>query len=379
MKGIKKKLPVILMAVIGGAIGFFSARAGIHAATGMPASVAIANVILFIPGFFLMIAAHEAGHALAGVWVHFDFRMYVVGPFMWEKEVEGWKFKWNRNVNTSGGMVVCMPIDAQNIQNRFATYSLGGPIASLVTAAIMYGLHVLLSRVIDPSQGVQILMSWSWVLAFLSFVLFIATALPFHTGGFSSDGARVLRLLRGGDVAHFEVLLLKIISTSMAGVRPADWDRTELEQAAQLAKKINAQMGIYTHYFFYQNAFDRNELDQAEIHLKDYIEGQEAIPAGIRYGVSLEAAFFYALAKPDLEKALHFWNLFKPAALISKAQIYATEAAICLLKNEYQAALSKTESALVEIPNMMDRGIAILVEDKLQVMKELANIGIYQP
>ena len=51
------------------------------------------------------------------------------------------------------------------------------------------------------------------------------------------------------------------------------------------------------------------------------------VPTELRRGgfarVWLDAAFFYAYAKKDLEKALHYWNMFKPAAMISKAQIFA--------------------------------------------------------
>jgi len=66
-----------------------------------------------------VIAVHEMGHAIAGIAVKFDFKTYVVGPFMWEKDEIGWRFKWNRNVNTAGGLVICMPIGTENYPNDF--------------------------------------------------------------------------------------------------------------------------------------------------------------------------------------------------------------------------------------------------------------------
>jgi hypothetical protein len=38
--------------------------------------------------------------------MNFDFRMYVVGPLLWDKEEKGWRFKWNKIVNTFGGFVI---------------------------------------------------------------------------------------------------------------------------------------------------------------------------------------------------------------------------------------------------------------------------------
>jgi uncharacterized membrane protein len=84
-----------------------------------------------VPLFFIVIGVHAAGHAVAGVWVNFDFKMYVVGPFMWEKELTGWKFKWNKNVNTFGGMAICLPVRTENLPIRFSIYAPSGPIASL--------------------------------------------------------------------------------------------------------------------------------------------------------------------------------------------------------------------------------------------------------
>jgi len=37
--------------------------------------------------------------------------MYVIGPFLWAKEQNNWLFKWNKNVNTAGGLVICLPTD----------------------------------------------------------------------------------------------------------------------------------------------------------------------------------------------------------------------------------------------------------------------------
>lgn len=368
-KSVSKIIAIILFLLIGAAAGFFGAKAGGAAASSMPAPVLITLAVLFVPAFFFAIALHEGGHALAGVWMNFDFRMFVVGPFLWDKEQSGWKFKWNKNVNTSGGMVVCIPTSSDNVSKRFSLYSAGGPIASLLTALMAYGIYVVCQQLAFGSQVGQIFTYLWLVIAFLSAAIFLITSIPLHAGGFSSDGARIIRLLRGGDTARFEVLLLKMISSSMAGNRPAQLSKDELQEAHKLATKLNAPMGVYISYFQYQSALDVGALDEAEVHLNEYIGQANEIPEGLRGTVWIEAAFFYAFVKKDLQKASEYFDKYKPAALIPLAMVYATQAAIALLKNELTEASVLVDKAIKEIPNMMDRGIANVLQEKLNAMR----------
>ncbi len=345
----KKKSKIvgfILLMILCVVMGFFIGKLGFQAGKNLPGSVVLMVGMAFIPVFFLVIGFHEAGHAVAGVWQKFDFRMYVVGPFMWDKEQEGWKFKWNKNVNTAGGMVICMPTGTENLKNRFSIYAAGGPIASLILAGLCYLFYVLLPTA--SHIGFLFLL-----IAFFSLLIFVFTIIPLHMGGFTSDGGRILNLQRGGE----------------AGVRPGLLDWSELEEASQLGEKLNSPFAVYIQSFFHQSAWDQGNLDLAAQHLLSYIDDSESIPDGIRSIVWLDAAFFYAAAKNDLAKALEYWNQFKPSAIIPKAQVFSTEAAICILENKSVEANSKIDLALAELPNMMDRGTALALKDKLLSLK----------
>ncbi len=368
-KSVSKIIAIILFMLIGAAAGFFGAKAGGAAASSMPAPVLITLAILFIPAFFFVIALHEGGHALAGVWMNFDFRMYVVGPFLWIKEQSGWKFKWNKNVNTSGGLVICIPTSSDNVSKRFSMYAAGGPVASLLTALLAYFFYLGCQQLAFGSQVGQVFTYLWMVIAFLSAAIFIITSIPLHAGGFSSDGARIIRLLRGGDTARFEVLLLKMISSSMAGNRPAQLNTDELQEAHTLATKLNAPMGVYISYFQYQSALDLGALDEAEAHLNEYIGQADEIPEGLRGSIWIEAAFFYAYVKKDLQKSSAYFEKYKPAALIPLAMAYTTQAAMAILKNEVSEARIMIDKSLSELPNMMDRGIANVLHEKLNAMK----------
>ncbi|WP_462249784.1 M50 family metallopeptidase [Ferruginibacter sp.] len=349
-------------------LGFFAGKIGFSAsAAAISKTTLITLALLFVPIFFIVIGIHEAGHALAGVWLNFDFRTYIVGPFMWDKEQTGWKFKWNKNVNTAGGLVVCLPVSTENLSKRFSIYAASGPIASLLLAALTYGIFRLISI---TGTGVEITAYSFFVISILSLVIFIATAIPMHIGGFSSDGARVLRLMGGGDKARFETLVIKIIADSTGGLRPKLLNINELTEAQILAKKLKAPFGVYLHGHFHQAAFDNGNIEKAEQHLLDYIKEADEIPQGIRNGVWLDAAFFYAFAKQDIDVATKYWNEFKPTAIIPKAQVFATEAAMSVLINENDISLRKIEASLNEIHNMIDKGGAVALQEKLLQLKD---------
>jgi hypothetical protein len=331
----------------------------------LPSEVVLLLAIAAIPVFFFVVGIHEAGHAIAGVWQKFDFRMYVIGPFLWDKEQDGWKFKWNKNVNTAGGMVICLPTGTHDLKKRFTRYAAGGPLASLLLILVA----LLLFRIAAPLTISYLF----FLIAAFSFLIFLATALPFHTGGFTSDGGRILNLLRGGDVSRFEMLILKIVSETTGGLRPSQLNWTELEEASALAKKLNAPFGVYLHSYFHQAAWDKGDIEAAEKHLLNYVNEIDAMPDGVKNVVWCDAAFFYAFAKHDLDKAMHYWQQFKPSDIIPKATVLATELAMERLRDGSTINLAKIEIAINELPNMLDKGAALVLKEKLIALKSAST------
>ncbi|WP_159475083.1 M50 family metallopeptidase [Dyadobacter sp. 3J3] len=360
----------MLILFIGAVTGYFAGKMGVNAAKEVSKATVFVVAALFIPLFFIVIGIHEAGHAWAGIKVNFDFRMYVIGPFMWEKEQNKWKFKWNKNINTAGGLVLCVPVGTDNLSKRFSIYAAGGPMASMLLAVFAYGLSRLISitnRSVD--SGMETVSFILLTVAFLSSVIFVATSIPMQNGGFSSDGARILSLLRGGKKARFETLILKIIADSMSGIRPKLLNMKELTEAQEIAAEINPPFGVYVHSFFHQAAFDRADLGDAEKHLIEYVRKADAIPEGIRNAVWMDATFFYAFGKRDIEEAQKYWDQFKLSAMISKAQIYATEAAMASLKKDDETVIAKIDAAMKELPAMLDKGVGIALKEKLQLLQ----------
>jgi hypothetical protein len=366
----KKILGLLSLALLGGFVGAFIGKMSFGASEStIPLSVKLASIALIIPAFLLVIAWHEGGHAVAGIKMGFDFKMYVVGPFMWEKQSTGWHFKWNKNVNTAGGLVLCLPTDVVNLSNRFTVFAAGGPFASLLLTFLTYAIYQLIFRD-NPTNNVSIelLGSFFSITALLSLFIFFATAIPLRMGGFYTDGARILRLQKGGDVSRFESLMLKFITDTSSGVRPKLLNINELEEIKALAKQLNEPFGVYIHGICHQVAFDNGDIEKAEQYLLDYINEAENIPEGIRNMVWLDAAFFYAYEKKDLVEAEKFWQQYKPSPMIPKAQIFATEATMSFLKGDIETTRLKGDAALKEIPNMIDRGVSIALRDKIDIL-----------
>ena len=352
------------------AVGYFVGRFGLANVPGISPKIILILILLFLPIFLLVIAVHELGHAVTGVMVNFDFTMYVVGPFMWNKENGKWKFGWNKNVNTAGGLVMCLPKSTENLKEKFTAFALGGPLASLLFAAVCWAIAQSLPfQMSAASIPEQVLKSSMYMLSVVSFLIFLITIIPMHLGGFSSDGARALRLMRGGEAARLEVLVLSLATQSSSGMRPRLLDQVKLKEALELAQRIKAPTEVYLHAYFHQAAWDNGDVEISEQHLLNYIEQADEVPEGMRNAVWLDAAFFYALAKKDIATAEKYWGRYKPTAMIPKAQLLATEASFLYARNEHEMAKPKIAAALLELPNMMDKGIALALKEKLVFMQ----------
>jgi hypothetical protein len=359
---LKTVIGVIIFAFIVGIIGYFIGKMlsgeTIHKSTVSP----ILPLILLIPIIIFVIGWHEIGHAIVGVKVGFDFRMFVVGPFLWEKQNSTWRFRWNKDINKAGGLVLCLPKDTENLSRRFLLFAAGGPLASLLLSLITILIYWFFLK---DLIGIEIVNVSLFLIGGMSFMIFIATSIPTKMGGFYSDGARVLRLIRGGDTAKFEILMMSIIANTSSGVRPKLLNMNQIEEMDEIAIRLNEPFRVYIHSFFHHVALDKGDFEKAEKHLLDYINVAHEIPEGIRNAVWLDATFFYAYAKKDLIEAEKYWHKFKPSPILPKAQILATEAVLNFLKNDNENATSKLIASLSEIPNMIDKGLGVALKDRI--------------
>ncbi|OGX87820.1 hypothetical protein [Hymenobacter glacialis] len=93
----------------------------------------VAALLALLPlAWLVAVGLHELSHALAGVRQGFVLQWFVVGPLMWKKLDGRLRFRWNTNLNTAGGMVLCVPPDDHDLRRRFMAFAAGGPLGSVM-------------------------------------------------------------------------------------------------------------------------------------------------------------------------------------------------------------------------------------------------------
>jgi len=86
----------------------------------------------------------------------------------------------------------------------------------------------------------------AWSAAFLlingwmSVAIFIITMVPMRSGGFFSDGARLLRFTRGGEAAELDALLMQIVASSTSGTRPRELDEAVLDRGLEVGERLGS-------------------------------------------------------------------------------------------------------------------------------------------
>ena len=367
---IKNILMILGGILIGAGIGYFSAKlllteGGGSDEIGHPLYIKLMMLPLCVVGFFIVIGFHELGHVFAGLSQNFNFMLLTVGPLMFEKVSDKVVFKWNTNVNTFGGLALCLPEDQINLAKRYAFFVAGGPLASMLLG-ILTAVPLMIVE-IDRTHALGFLSDFFLLLiSMMSFGIALVTIIPFHSGGFTSDGGKMLELLIGGKESELQVMLLSQISLASSGVRPAQFDTDKLLHALSLAEQSPSKP--YLHAFLYSHYQDVKDLDKAAFHLDEYLKGIDGVPSGFKASVYLEKAWFEARHFKNVELAREYFGKEKFGPIIPKSQILRAEAAIAHAEGNLELAAAKAKEAINELPKLLDKGSAIAEREWLEEM-----------
>ncbi|WP_299452900.1 site-2 protease family protein [uncultured Microscilla sp.] len=308
----------------------------------------------------LVLIVHEGGHVLAGWWVGFEFRMVTVGPFMLQKEGEKIRFRWNTRLNAAGGLAMCLPKTEQNLRRNFIKFVAGGPIASLLFALLCLGIYYLTSR-----HSQVLTLSNFWLLSgTMSAMIFFTTIIPMRSKGFFSDGARLLNLIKGGNKATIDLVILTATVASSSGIRPRDLNVAPI---AQILESERAHPFIpYLQLYMYAHLIDQQKPAEAYPYLLEALAGKHHIPTGYQAMLWLDLAFYqaYYLQKP--QEAQETLQKAKINAVTPTHLVHKSKAAIGWAKGANQVALQEAYQALEALSQSTDKGGAIAEEEFLQ-------------
>lgn len=204
----KKNISLLLFLLFMLCLGYGGIKLGQYLrSAGNTPQLSQGNQYLIIAGLpfiiFVVLAVHELGHLITGLYQGFRFELFIVGPLGIKRENDKLKIYFNKNLGYYGGATASSPVDEHpdNAQ-KFANMLLAGPVASLLFALVCALLGALL-------KGMGSIIFYAGC-AF-STAIFLATTLPGKTGMFFTDRKRYQRLTIPGKDQEVELAMLRIL------------------------------------------------------------------------------------------------------------------------------------------------------------------------
>ncbi|NJL12952.1 MAG: hypothetical protein HC913_08120 [Microscillaceae bacterium] len=181
--------------------------------------------------------------------------------------------------------------------------------------------------------------------------------IPMRSGGFYSDGGRILNLWRGGYAAQIDTALLTAYAHLVSGMRPKAISPLLLLEALELPQE--SPFKGYLHNLLHHHYLDKGEMEMAAHHLEKYETYLQEIPEGYQASFWLDKAFFLAFVARDAEAAQQAFDQARLNPAIAKSVVYRVEAALALVHQNWEQAHYKAEMALKELANSIDKGSAL--------------------
>lgn len=365
MRRLKPILTTVVMFLLGAAFGAFAVRVGFELVPTLGFTGAqTALFITMLPVlYFLSIAIHEAGHVAGGLLAGYRVLLYIVGPFRLERTADGFKPGLNRNVLLAGGLAGMTPVGLHDLRRRTLIMVVGGPLVSLMAGAQLLAIyHVLSPWVLRPDAAFAVRFGGLMIalLGLFSLMIGMITLVPAKSGGFYSDGARILRLMRVSDDTEREVALLALTGLSLGGTRPRDWDAALVARGAGI--RDGGPFEVNGRQFAYAHALDRGDIEAARAHLEAALAGLQHLPLASRGPLLLAAATFHALYDGDAEHA----RLLLVRAGVGASLLHAphqrvlAEAAVRLAEGDVDGARERAAQVRRLLAGSVDRGGAAL-------------------
>jgi len=360
----KKWLARLLPLVIGAAGGVLLAKTGIFDSLDAYPKRFGWYIILLMPVLYIfVIGVHELGHVFMGLRQNFQFYGLTVGPLSWKRGPDDkLRFSWNTQLNVAGGVAYMLPHGPQGLARRFSWYAAGGPLASVVLALAAY----LLARWLPEGSLPEMIMGATCA---FSGLIALITLIPMRSGGFSSDGMRILTFSRDTPLARAELLVLQIVSQLRIGIPYAEYPVAELQELAA-HPEVPLQQRLNLRFYEYLHQLHTGQLTLAEPLLREVIDNLEAYPKGIREIFFLEQAIFYAIYREDLPAARAALDRYKPSPLAETAYVNLARAGVARLAGEredWRIAMEASEKAL---PAYSDQSRAGVIRQLIKTWRE---------
>lgn len=360
VKRLRRVLGLLTLALLGATVGY--AVAELLGPAAPDPGVPLPLLLLALPVVvFGVLFIHECGHLLGGRVAGFRFVLLVVGPLELTRAGGGVRLALNKNPALYGGIAGSVPPGGRDLRRKMAVYVAGGPLASLAL-----GITALLAASGLPGDGAFPL----GITGLVSLVIAVVTLLPTRLGGFVSDGARLLMLLRGGPEAERWCGLAAIYGASMGGTRPRDWPASWVARATALPD--DTLDGTGGRLLAYARALDTGDAAGAGRLLDHSLGHLEGLPAAFRPSVMLEAAYYTARHRNDPATARAWLDRAKGGMMVERHTRLRVEAAVLLAEGRSGEAAERAGEGLRLASRSWDPGGARAEEDWLREIPRMA-------
>jgi len=324
-------------------------------------------LLAILPIFFVCIAIHELGHVIAGLMARFQFYSIQIGPLRLVRTPSGLHFDTNWALALAGGMAVTYPKEMSDLRMRALLYYAGGPAASfdsfLIAGIVFYALNGWPINAANLTTGDLLLLFFGGN----SLLIAILTMIPSRTMGITSDGSRIFSILFNHPNATRDLALFALFGLSHSGVRPQDWDEGWLDDALSIQRQ-DFMSGV-SHGFAYAKRIDSGDYAQAREHLQQSINLIDARNLNYRPNLVLEAIYFEAAVREDLERARLWLDEIPPKAVLEAARRNRADAALLALEGKEPLARLRISAARESLDQSLDVGSRIAEHEMLDMIE----------
>ncbi|HEX6132989.1 MAG TPA: hypothetical protein VFZ24_03335 [Longimicrobiales bacterium] len=321
----------------------------------------LVTLLLTVLVYMLCIGVHEAGHLIAGALVGYRPLLLIAGPLRVERADGRARVGLNRSIALAGGLAVCVPVGLYDLRRRTLVMAAGGPIASLLLGVQALALWLATAPFLARGGVLASLANLGLIaLGIGSLAIGLVTLLPMRTGGFYSDGARILRLIRASEEAEREVALIALTGLTMGGARPREWDAALVRRSTEIRDGGAFEVGglLFAHAY----GLDTGDVDSARTYLEAALLRVDQLPPATRASVHLAAAVFFALYDRNAQRARAALERAAPRGdlLHTPHQRLLALAAVHLAEGDTVGAAAAAHEARRLSARAVDRGTALL-------------------
>ncbi|MDO5134890.1 MAG: hypothetical protein Q4D55_02450 [Eubacteriales bacterium] len=215
---------------------------------------------------YLQIILHEGGHMIGGLLSGYRFSSFRIGSLMWVKE--GDKLHFCRlSLAGTGGQCLMLPPDRENGDFPVVLYNLGGSLANLVSALLLFWLAGL-------TDGI-LLGLFFVICAIMGLGYAFLNGVPFSTGLINNDGYNALELSQNAAARRAFWIQLAMVGQTARGIRQRDMpDRWfAMPEEEEMGSSLVASQAVFRENWL----MDKKEFDQARELIDELLSKENGI------------------------------------------------------------------------------------------------------